>query len=128
MNPEPPLPHDERAPASPHDLIASGRATLGIELGSTRIKACLIGGDGAEVLAVGSSEWENRFVDRMWTYGLDDVPESAYLVPSLTTVRQDLELVGTEDVRALTARLDGTDHATRSVEPVLKERESTRPC
>lgn len=55
------------------DLIRSGRATLGIELGSTRIKACLVAGDTAEVLAVGTHEWENRFVDRMWTYSLDDV-------------------------------------------------------
>jgi sugar (pentulose or hexulose) kinase len=66
----PPL-HDRGAAAA--DSIRSGRATLGIELGSTRIKACLIAGDAAEVLAVGSHEWENRFVDRMWTYRLDDV-------------------------------------------------------
>jgi sugar (pentulose or hexulose) kinase len=66
-----PLPTDEQARA--RDWIATGRASLGIELGSTRIKACLIGGDAAEVLAVGSSEWENQFVDRMWTYSLDDV-------------------------------------------------------
>ncbi|AZS38071.1 Ribulokinase [Microbacterium lemovicicum] len=53
-------------------VIADGRAVLGIELGSTRIKACLIGPDAA-VLATGSHEWENRFVDRRWTYGLDEV-------------------------------------------------------
>ena len=54
------------------DAIAAGRAVLGIELGSTRIKACLIGPDAA-VLATGSHEWENSFVDRRWTYGLDEV-------------------------------------------------------
>lgn len=54
-------------------VIAEGRAVLGIELGSTRIKACLIGDDPNEVLAVGAHEWENAFVERMWTYGLDDV-------------------------------------------------------
>ncbi|WP_130178354.1 xylulokinase [Cryobacterium sp. SO1] len=53
--------------------ILSGRTSLGIELGSTRIKACLIGEDLSEVLAVGSHEWENKFVDRVWTYSLDDV-------------------------------------------------------
>ena len=46
--------------------IAEGRTALGIELGSTRIKAVLIGGDH-ESLAVGSHDWENQFVDRMWT-------------------------------------------------------------
>ncbi|KGM16562.1 ATPase [Actinotalea fermentans ATCC 43279 = JCM 9966 = DSM 3133] len=52
--------------------IAAGRTSLGIELGSTRIKACLVGADGS-TLADGSHEWENQFVDRMWTYSLEDV-------------------------------------------------------
>src|SRR3954470_21288753 len=52
--------------------IAGGRTALGIELGSTRIKAVLIGPDHAP-LAVGSSDWENQFVDRRWTYSLDAV-------------------------------------------------------
>lgn len=53
--------------------IEDGRVVLGIELGSTRIKACLLGDDASAVLAVGSHAWENRFEDRMWTYSLDDV-------------------------------------------------------
>ena len=53
--------------------ILEGRTSLGIELGSTRIKACLVGPDPTEVLAVGSHEWENRFEDRVWTYSLEDV-------------------------------------------------------
>jgi len=52
--------------------ITSGRTALGIELGSTRIKAVLIGPDHAP-LAIGSSDWENQLVDRLWTYSLDDV-------------------------------------------------------
>ncbi|GAA1700370.1 FGGY-family carbohydrate kinase [Microbacterium sediminicola] len=55
------------------DAITSGRASLGIELGSTRIKACLVAGEAAEVLAVGSHAWENQLVDSVWTYSLDDV-------------------------------------------------------
>jgi sugar (pentulose or hexulose) kinase len=54
-------------------LIAEGRAVLGIELGSTRIKACLVGENPNEVLAVGSHEWQNELVDGVWTYALDDV-------------------------------------------------------
>jgi len=53
--------------------IVEGRTSLGIEFGSTRIKACLVGPDPAEMLAVGSHEWENEFVDRRWTYSLDSV-------------------------------------------------------
>lgn len=54
--------------------IRDGRAVLGIELGSTRIKACLVlADDPSTVLAVGSHAWENRFVDRLWTYAIDEV-------------------------------------------------------
>src|SRR4051794_22796400 len=52
--------------------LTSGRTALGIELGSTRIKAVLIGPDHAP-LAVGTHDWENQFVDRLWTYSLDAV-------------------------------------------------------
>ena len=45
---------------------------LGIELGSTRIKAVLIGEDFAPV-ASGGHDWENRLEDGVWTYSLDDV-------------------------------------------------------
>src|SRR4051812_19758780 len=53
-------------------VITSGRTAVGIELGSTRIKAVLIGPDHTP-LAVGSHDWENQFVDRLWTYSLDAV-------------------------------------------------------
>ncbi|WP_460796350.1 xylulokinase [Microbacterium sp. GXF0217] len=56
------------------DLLA-GRTSLGIELGSTRIKACLIGSDATEVLATGSFSWENSFEDGLWTYAIDEVWE-----------------------------------------------------
>ncbi|MGL4256314.1 MAG: FGGY family carbohydrate kinase, partial [Microbacterium sp.] len=60
--------------AAAAQAIRDGRAVLGIELGSTRIKACLVlADDPTTVLAVGSHAWENRFVDRLWTYALDDV-------------------------------------------------------
>jgi sugar (pentulose or hexulose) kinase len=52
--------------------ISAGRTALGIEFGSTRIKAVLIGPDHAP-LAVGSHDWENQLVDRLWTYSLDAV-------------------------------------------------------
>jgi sugar (pentulose or hexulose) kinase len=59
-----------------HDAIASGRTALGIEFGSTRIKACLVDAENpATVFAVGSHDWENQFVDRLWTYSLEAVWE-----------------------------------------------------
>ncbi|MDR2163685.1 MAG: ATPase [Clostridiales Family XIII bacterium] len=54
--------------------IDFSKTYLGIELGSTRIKSVLIDG-GFAALASGSYEWENRFEDGVWTYGLDDVEE-----------------------------------------------------
>jgi sugar (pentulose or hexulose) kinase len=55
------------------DSIRDGRTSLGIELGSTRIKACLIGPDPSVVLAVGEHDWENQLVDGLWSYSLQDV-------------------------------------------------------
>ncbi|MBW4041772.1 MAG: ATPase [Acidobacteria bacterium] len=64
---------DDARAAAARGTIAAGRAVLGIELGSTRIKAVLIGDDPSAVLASGGHDWENAFVDRRWTYALDDV-------------------------------------------------------
>lgn len=52
--------------------IESGKTALGIELGSTRIKAVLIGEDHVPI-ASGSHEWENRYENGVWTYSLEDV-------------------------------------------------------
>ncbi len=53
-------------------LIERGEAVLGIEFGSTRIKAELIG-EGNAPIAEGAWEWENRFENGVWTYSLEDV-------------------------------------------------------
>ena len=52
--------------------IREGRTSLGIELGSTRIKAVLVNREG-KPLASGSHEWENQLVDGVWTYSLEAV-------------------------------------------------------
>jgi sugar (pentulose or hexulose) kinase len=52
--------------------IESGKTALGIELGSTRIKAVLIGDDHAPI-ASGSHDWENRLENGVWTYSLEAV-------------------------------------------------------
>ena len=51
---------------------APQRKVLGIEFGSTRIKAVLTDGHGA-VLATGSHTWENQLVNGIWTYPLEQV-------------------------------------------------------
>ena len=54
------------------NLLEEGKGILGIEFGSTRIKAVLIDEKGTP-LASGSHEWENRLTDGIWTYTLDDI-------------------------------------------------------
>ena len=51
--------------------IQTGKTALGIELGSTRIKAVLID-NNSQVLANGSFSWENRLENGLWTYHLED--------------------------------------------------------
>lgn len=54
------------------EQIVQGKCCLGIELGSTRIKAVLIGTDHAPI-ASGDHGWENRLEDGVWTYHMEDV-------------------------------------------------------
>lgn len=54
------------------EYIEAGKAVLGIEFGSTRIKAVLIGEDFVP-LAMGAHDWENRLEGGYWTYSLDDI-------------------------------------------------------
>ena len=51
------------------NVIAAGETALGIELGSTRIKAVLTD-KNCRTIASGSFEWENRLEDGIWTYPL----------------------------------------------------------
>lgn len=54
------------------ESIESGRVYLGIEFGSTRIKAVLIGPDHAPI-ASGDHTWENHYENGLWTYPLSEV-------------------------------------------------------
>lgn len=56
------------------ELIEQGKAVLGIEFGSTRIKAVLIDEDNKPI-AGGNHDWENRFENGIWTYSLSDITE-----------------------------------------------------
>lgn len=54
------------------DFISAGKAVMGIEFGSTRIKAVLVD-DDFKVIAQGAHDWENKLVDGVWSYSLEDV-------------------------------------------------------
>ena len=115
------------------DAIRAGRTALGIELGSTRIKASLIGED-ADVVGVGSYEWENRFEDRMWTYSLDDVwsgVQGAYadLVADVA-LRHDarLETIGAIGVSAMMHGYLAFDADDELLVPFRTWRNTTTRC
>ena len=54
------------------NTIAAGKAVLGIEFGSTRIKAVLVDENNAPI-ASGAHDWENRLENGIWTYTLEDI-------------------------------------------------------
>lgn len=68
--------------------IEEGKTSLGIELGSTRIKAVLIG-QNHEPIASGGYNWENRLENGIWTYRLEDVWTG--LQTSYTALAQDVQ-------------------------------------
>lgn len=70
------------------NMILAGEAVLGIELGSTRIKAVLVN-DQNEPIAGGGSDWENTLTDGYWTYSLDDVWKN--LAICFANLKQDVQ-------------------------------------
>lgn len=54
------------------NTIISGKAVLGIEFGSTRIKAVLVDENNTPI-ASGAYDWENRLENGIWTYTLEDI-------------------------------------------------------
>lgn len=54
------------------ELIKTGKTAIGIEFGSTRVKAVLVDENAGE-LAAGSVAWENQLENGVWTYPLEDV-------------------------------------------------------
>ena len=86
--------------------ISEGNTSLGFELGSTRIKAVLID-DGYTPIAGGEHTWENKLVNGIWTYSLEDVwtglQESFRMLRADVRSRYGLELsrVGSVGVSAM---------------------------
>lgn len=85
---------------SNREVIREGQAVLGIELGSTRIKAVLLN-PGHSVIASGSHQWENRLEDGVWTYSLEDA--LAGLRAAYQALAQDVRQQYGLPIRALRA-------------------------
>ena len=76
------------------------KKVLGIEFGSTRIKAVLID-EHHNVLAQGSHTWENRFENGYWTYSLEDITSG--LQDAYADLKNDVKVKLGEDLTALDA-------------------------
>ena len=69
-------------------IIEDGDIFLGIEFGSTRIKAVLTDENG-EVLGTGIHDWENSFIEGIWTYPLDEILSG--LSSCYTSIKSDIK-------------------------------------
>ena len=69
------------------NAIEQGNTALGIEFGSTRIKAVLVDGKNKPI-AQGSYDWENRFEEGIWTYRLADA--QAGLISCFRSLKEDV--------------------------------------
>ena len=73
------------------EQIQAGTAIVGIEFGSTRIKSVLIDSNH-EVIASGSHEWENDYVNGIWTYSQEAIIsglQSCFADPASEQVQQE---------------------------------------
>lgn len=61
-----------RKPEDIKKAIINGQTVIGIELGSTRIKTVMTDADNMPI-ASGNYDWENSYVDNIWTYSLEDI-------------------------------------------------------
>ncbi len=85
---------------NPKTVIESGKAVLGIEFGSTRIKAVLVD-EKHNPIAQGSHEWENQFENGLWTYSLDAIWSG--LQACYANLREDVRIHYNVEITSLAA-------------------------
>lgn len=82
------------------EIIEAGRTAIGIEFGSTRIKAVLVD-DAGKVLAQGGYGWENQYENGVWTYSLDMIWTG--LQTAYTELREDVKKQYDADLKTVGA-------------------------
>ena len=104
------------------DMILTAKTSLGIEFGSTRIKAVLLSDDGV-LLAAGNFDWENDLVDGIWTYPMEKVicgMQSAYAVLKAQVKEKygvTLTKIGSVGISAMMHGYLAFDHSDRLLVP-----------
>src|SRR5699024_1342685 len=115
------------------ELIQAGKTSLGIEFGSTRIKAVLIDAK-ANTLATGNFDWENQLSDGIWTYSLDYIWQGLQecFQSLVADVKQNygiqLETIGALGFSAMMHGYMAFDHEENLLVPfrTWRDRKSTR--
>lgn len=113
------------------DWTAEGGYRAGLAMvKDTRATAAYVAQDRmAQGLLLALYEAGRRVPEDFSVVGFDDLPESAYMIPPLTTVRQDFDALGRSAVDALVARIDGSESPSkRLIVPELVVRRSTAPA
>lgn len=113
--------------------ILAQKTYLGIELGSTRIKACLVD-EGFSPIATGGYEWENRFENGYWTYDLAEVRtglQACFAELSENVLRQYGEKLTTVGAIGISGMMHGYlpfDAAGNLLTPFRTWRNTTTPA
>ncbi|RKD71352.1 sugar (pentulose or hexulose) kinase [Sinobaca qinghaiensis] len=117
-------------PLNTKRAITEGNTSLGIEFGSTRIKTVLINND-FEVIASGSHEWENHFLDGYWTYSLADITagmQAAYREMAEQVEKEygvSLQVIGSIGISGMMHGYMAFDHAGELLTPFRTWRSTT---
>lgn len=106
---------------------ASGAAALGAVLASGATAVFAANDQTALGLLSAARAGGVSVPERLSVVGFDDLPESPFFDPPLTTVRQDLGELGRRAVAVLVAELRGGDPDLSPIDPELVVRSSTRP-
>jgi DNA-binding LacI/PurR family transcriptional regulator len=118
-------------PAQPYPGDWSPRSgyEAGLEIASRSDVTAVFCANDQMALGVLRALWEaGRTAARdISVVGFDDIPEAAYLVPPLTTVRQDFTAVGQRAIEILRASIAGEPAPERLINPTLVVRGSTAP-
>ena len=129
---------DQAGAQRPEPLIGDWTARTGYHLGrrlsrDRSVTAVFVSNDQMALgLLRAMHEGARRIPDEVSVVGFDDIPESPYFTPPLTTVRQDFGEVGSRSLRVLVRAIDSVNDGTRPPEgslvpPELVVRASTAP-
>jgi DNA-binding LacI/PurR family transcriptional regulator len=106
----------------------AGRELVARRRGGEEVTAVFVANDQMALgLLNAFDEAGVRVPDDVSVVGFDDVPESPYYVPPLTTIRQDFAELGRRGVQLVLARLNGAQIQQEPVQPQLLVRRTTAP-